>query len=339
MPHRSYRSILWLAPVALGAGLLGCANDSSTAPLVGTFFRAEIPSCTKDDDVPEQFFELTRSFENATYWDCDRLEDGDGEARFISHDAPDAVVSGVPLEVVLDSEDSMAGKDILFWYTAAGFSQRKHAFSIRAEAGSDPIAVAFDIKQHSENLDVKMYFAVVDGQLVEDEPLVIGEIYDLSLYVIPVGSGDIQVNLRWKALVDLDLWVTEPDLTEIGFSNDRSSSGGELDLDSYAACDFGVDSGRGNENIFWETDTAPVGTYAIRVDLFHRCGVSGPIPYSVHLMRDQLEFNSYEAVFDPAVDDAKADEPDFDPSHCTFDATAPESGLGDDMHEVAVFCY
>jgi len=63
--------------------------------------------------------------------------------------------------------------------------------------------------------------------------------------------------LSWDNTSDQDLYVTDPTGETIYYSNESSSSGGQLDRDD-------VD-GFGPENIFW-TDNAPNGTYNVRVN-------------------------------------------------------------------------
>jgi hypothetical protein len=75
-----------------------------------------------------------------------------------------------------------------------------------------------------------------------------------------LGTGDVQITLRWDTAPDLDLHVTDPNGEEIWFENIRSSSGGTLDVDD---TEF-----EGPENIFWPTGRAPRGDYTVDVVLF-----------------------------------------------------------------------
>jgi len=86
--------------------------------------------------------------------------------------------------------------------------------------------------------------------------------------VVPVGTGDVQVSLSWTTQADVDLHVIDPANEEIFWSHRDSASGGELDLDSNAAC--GSDGPR-NENITWPTGGAPAGTYQVLVDYWSSC--------------------------------------------------------------------
>jgi hypothetical protein len=91
---------------------------------------------------------------------------------------------------------------------------------------------------------------------------------DRSYKAILVGAGDIQVTVAWDTDADVDLHVIDPGGEEIYWANRQSASGGQLDLDSNAAC--AGDNVR-NENISWPVGTAPQGAYTVRVDYWSEC--------------------------------------------------------------------
>ncbi len=76
-----------------------------------------------------------------------------------------------------------------------------------------------------------------------------------------LGTGDVQVTLRWSGGSDVDLHVIDPSGEEISFSSPTSSSGGQLDVDCIPGSTC-ADSGPHVENIFWPTGTAPSGSYS-----------------------------------------------------------------------------
>jgi hypothetical protein len=98
----------------------------------------------------------------------------------------------------------------------------------------------------------------------------VGPYAGLTTQVTEVGTGDVQVTLSWDADSDVDLHVVGPDGEEVFYGNRESASGGELDLDSNAACTI---DGVRNENITWPVGRAPAGTYTVRVDYWDSCGV------------------------------------------------------------------
>jgi hypothetical protein len=83
-------------------------------------------------------------------------------------------------------------------------------------------------------------------------------------------SGDLQVSVSWDAPSDVDLHVVEPSGEELYYGNQNSATGGQLDVDSNAACNI---DGRQIENIRWP-GIAPAGTYIVRVDYWGSCGVA-----------------------------------------------------------------
>jgi hypothetical protein len=98
-----------------------------------------------------------------------------------------------------------------------------------------------------------------------------GRTQDAPAECIELGTGDVQVTLRWASAADIDLHVTEPDGTEIWYGDTGpSSTGGQLDVDSNVGCEQEASV----ENIFWPTGQAPSGTYSIEVNGYQveNCG-------------------------------------------------------------------
>lgn len=99
-----------------------------------------------------------------------------------------------------------------------------------------------------------------------------------------LGTGDVQVTLRWSTEDDLDLAVTDPSEQKVSFMQPSVTSGGELDVDSNAGCANNI---RSNpvENVFWPTGGAPAGNYTVEVNLYQRCSTStGPIQFTLTLL-------------------------------------------------------
>lgn len=99
----------------------------------------------------------------------------------------------------------------------------------------------------------------------------VGTVREMPFDALFVGTGDVQVTVAWDADSDVDLHVVDPDGWEIFWGSRQSPSGGQLDLDSNAAC--AIDGVR-NENITWGVGMAPEGTYTVRVDYWSGCDVS-----------------------------------------------------------------
>jgi hypothetical protein len=98
-----------------------------------------------------------------------------------------------------------------------------------------------------------------------------------------LGTGDIQVTLKWATSDDLDLSVVDPSSAEVSYHNPRVPSSGELDVDANAGCH--ADTAVPVENVFWPESQAPTGEYMIAVNLYQRCGGNaGPVPFTITLL-------------------------------------------------------
>ena len=86
-----------------------------------------------------------------------------------------------------------------------------------------------------------------------------------------LGTGDVQVTLRWSGYNDLDLHVVDPLGEEIFYQHSASASGGLLDVDSNAGCERTVTDSP-VENIYWPIGSAPRGEYTVSVVYFSHCG-------------------------------------------------------------------
>lgn len=87
-----------------------------------------------------------------------------------------------------------------------------------------------------------------------------GEEMRLAKSALLGGYGDIQVTLTWDTPTDIDLYVQDPSGDWVWFRNKQSASGGHLDIDNT--------SGFGPENIFWEKNGAPNGTFKAVIENF-----------------------------------------------------------------------
>jgi hypothetical protein len=107
-------------------------------------------------------------------------------------------------------------------------------------------------------------FAVANGS-------VLGNWASQLMRVIHVGTGDVQVSIAWSGASDVDLHIVDPNGEEVYYGNRTAASGGNLDLDSNAACSI---DNKNNENIVWPTGQGVHGTYTVRVDYWDACGVT-----------------------------------------------------------------
>ena len=121
-----------------------------------------------------------------------------------------------------------------------------------------------------------------------------------------LGTGDVQITLRWDSKADLDLHVIDPDGEEIYYNNSRADSGGELDVDSNDSCDNATSSPV--ENVYWPSGDAPFGEYVVIVDYYDDpCGLGlGDQDFEVEVRTDgevletitgRLSYDEEEEVF------------------------------------------
>ncbi|MBW4660460.1 MAG: hypothetical protein KME15_17445 [Drouetiella hepatica Uher 2000/2452] len=97
-----------------------------------------------------------------------------------------------------------------------------------------------------------------------------------------LGTGDIQVTLRWATTDDLDVAVTDPSGDTVTFANPNIASRGQLDLDANANCVNPIQAPI--ENIFWPPSLAPQGDYSITVNLYARCQGAAPVSFTITLL-------------------------------------------------------
>lgn len=113
----------------------------------------------------------------------------------------------------------------------------------------------FMVDNQEEFIDLSTICPAPPEPLIPEEPV--------------LGTGDVQVTLKWATADDLDLAVIDPSGDEVLYSNPRVASGGELDVDSNASCSQTNRSPV--ENVFWPTGGAPTGDYVAKVTFFARC--------------------------------------------------------------------
>jgi hypothetical protein len=138
-------------------------------------------------------------------------------------------------------------------------------FEVQLPAPTNATELLILFPQTLPNNDFELYFAAADpaGN--------VGTLRERSVHALVVGTGDVQVTVSWDTDADVDLHVVDPGANEIFWAARTSPTGGELDLDSNAAC---VGDNVRNENITWAVGTAPQGTYTVRVDYWSNCGAT-----------------------------------------------------------------
>jgi hypothetical protein len=118
-----------------------------------------------------------------------------------------------------------------------------------------------------------------------------------------LGTGDVQVTLRWFSPADLDLAVTDPTGATVSYQSTTSPSGGTLDVDSNGGCS--TSSGSPVENVFWPTGGAPDGAYTLTVTYFDACpGGEGPQSFELTFLVNGSQATITPVAMQPGPDGA-----------------------------------
>ncbi len=155
---------------------------------------------------------------------------------------------------------------------------------LQVPANSAELLITFPQALASNEFD--LHFSVADPAGLVGMPA------ERSYDPIVVGTGDVQVTVAWDTEADVDLHLIDPGGSEIYWDNRQSPSGGQLDLNSNAAC--ASDNVR-NENITWSVGTAPQGTYTVRVDYWSSCDAP-ETSYTV-LIHNEEEIDIHHGTF------------------------------------------
>lgn len=275
---------------------VGCGEEARP-PLLAPFEEGESTICEVGEPQAEYFF--ADFLDAAEYWRCPAPTEGSGTMSFTEVSGPRAAVTGSVARFDLEwaGAGELAGREIIFW--VGSLAQGFYAFP----APSNDALQHWELRVNPEMSggDYDLHMAISDGRDERLRPL-IGVPFTTSLRVVQVGTGDIQINLNWDTETDLDLWVTEPGGNVIYYAARQSDSGGELDLDSYAACQIEGDEGQGNENVYWPVNSAPSGQYSVEVDLFSPCdtvATNQRTNYNVTVVADD-RVSSFEGTFLPS---------------------------------------
>lgn len=303
MVHFSPRSALPAAPsrfsraAAVALLAFGCGKEERPE-LLAPFEPPEEGPC-ETGDPPVDYF--TADFlDSAEYWRCPPPGAGEGTMSFIESTGTRATVTGgfARFDLDWDGEGELSGREIVLWVgtLARGF------YTFPAPNNDNPQHWELRVNPEVTSGDYDLFMAISEGRDERFRPL-IGTTFTTPLHVIQVGTGDIQVNLNWDTQADLDLWVIDPGGEAVYWGERQSSTGGRLDLDSYADCRIEDDTGRGNENVYWPLNAAPSGEYQIQVELYAPCDTldaNQNTNYHVTVVVDDQP-SSFDGTFAPSA--------------------------------------
>jgi hypothetical protein len=101
-----------------------------------------------------------------------------------------------------------------------------------------------------------------------------------------LGTGDVQITLRWDTDSDIDLIVIDPNGERIYFDHPISQSGGQMDRDANAYCMSGEMMANPVENVFWPQGEAATGRYHVFVQYSLDCSGIGRTNWWVRVLVD-----------------------------------------------------
>lgn len=196
-----------------------------------------------------------------TKWNCQTPGAAGGEgAHIVGVDGLRVAVTGSFFELEFPWQgEQPTGGVLVYGIEGNGYFAR----NIIGEL-SQPIRANLFVRPFAAGGTYPFFIGIDDHGGTQDAPQ-LSTIFRTDLKVIAVGSGDIQVNVSWDSVVDLDLHVFSPTEEHVFFGESTVESGGTLDLDSNVGCP--LDEAQ-NENIVWPTGAAIDGEYRIQVNLF-----------------------------------------------------------------------
>jgi hypothetical protein len=112
-----------------------------------------------------------------------------------------------------------------------------------------------------------------------------------------LGTGDVQVTLRWQSNADLDLAVLDPQGAAVDYISRTSASGGQLDRDANYPCASATTAPV--ENVFWPPAGAPAGHYVVTVTYRTGCGMSPGDPFELIIRLDGEIVHDGRETLDP----------------------------------------
>lgn len=265
-----------------------CTRDGTCVPEPGP---RELPPCEVSEDSPLLDNEQGL-LEDTTIWQCPlpiSASGGEGPA-FTGVTGTRITVSGslFDLEISHNDLEFPPGSMLVF-----GLEPNRYFARNLDGPLENPLRAQLFVRPFAPSGDYEFYIGVDPGNGTQDK-IRPTSLFRTDLRVIGVGSGDIQVNVSWDTVIDLDLHVFSPSGEHVYFGESEVASGGNLDLDSNIGC--GANTDERNENIVWPTGTAIDGEYRINVNLFGSdCGF--PVTnYRVVVIRDLQVFEIKEGT-------------------------------------------
>ncbi len=268
--------------------------------LVLFLFTVVISSCKKDDPDPEVVYNLDTDYfgvENAPYIKAAFPEASSSAPTITTINGNPSVIPGGSNPIGLQADGSVSNVLI-------GVKEVGGYYKLPNTAKGTEDIVYFFILMNQNLTDTNFEIMIA----IQDDNGNVSEVSIIPVSLVQVGTGRLQVSCSWDQLNDVDLHLVEPNGEEIYYGNGSSSNGGDLDLDSNAACS---NDGVNNENITYN-DEAIIedGEYIVRVDFWSNCNITSATNYNVtayyegELVAATFGTNPYSGSFNPDEADA-----------------------------------
>jgi hypothetical protein len=161
-------------------------------------------------------------------------------------------------------DGSLTAASTGFPQVTAGVTQGFFELTLPNSVESQLIIISFGTNIPTETFTLQVQCVAPNGD--------VGAIANVDATVLNEDTtGAVQVTATWDAASDVDLHLVEPGGNEIFWGAPTSNTGGALNVDSNPACFI---DNINNENISYPDNTAPNGTYIVRLDYFASCNVA-----------------------------------------------------------------
>jgi|SRR5690554_155707 len=246
------------------------------------FLGGIIASCSKDSDNPEEDLVNRADFEQNYF----NISDGDFNGR------PMPASNSQSLEILSISGNStvLAGGSNLIHLTGSE-NATQVVVGVKDQKGYFTVPLVADRDGANRGTMAMTDLRLLIGQGVTGTFTISFSVSDglgnFSVYeylvvnLMDAGTGILQVSLSWDQLNDVDLHLIDPNGEEIYYGNPTSATGGQLDVDSNAACYIDEIN---NENIYYDDSpdvTIPFGEYEVLIDLWSNCDIVPSTNYTV----------------------------------------------------------
>lgn len=292
------RSLLALALLPV----LGCNNTPDSPFATSDLDRDEEPC---DPGGSSALFLEEGMLAGASHWLCPAPAVSGSGPRFVDHEGVTTLVAGGSTELILDHASWDVPTDPRMAVVVVEGEPGFFTVDVSADDEDGPFDIAqeFFLRPDADGGAYEVSLGLDDGTGTPDAPSV-ATWYTIRFDVVETNGGALQFALNWDTANDVDLLVRDPSGEIVFYGNRIGLSGGELDLDSNAGCTI---DGVQNENVIWDVDQAPSGTYEVAVNLWSACAVTTRTVWRLTILEDGQPVDTISGELYPGDEDPAAD--------------------------------